>query len=144
MASRVKGIIKTPFLVNANFLTKYIFLFVQFLAHNKAMQHFSSKKKMSFYDLWVGLPNCCKKGNSYKAFNVSPGQEFFLIQPHYKPVVFIVIVIVVGNGVGVPSSNPGRGCLRFTFTLMPLRKAWIYLFSQLWMLSDWAWYSNQS
>ena len=39
-----------------------------------------------------------------------------------------VKVIVVGNGTGDPSSFPGRGCLRFTFTLMSLGKAWIYLF----------------
>ena len=29
-------------------------------------------------------------------------------------------VIVGGNGIGDPSSNPRRGGLRFTFVLMPL------------------------
>ena len=37
-----------------------------------------------------------------------------------------VMVIVIGNRHGDPWSNPGRGCLCFTFMLMPLGKQWIH------------------
>ena len=42
--------------------------------------------------------------------------------------VFSVMVIVTENGINELSSKPGGGCLRF-FAQMPLRKAWIHLFS---------------
>ena len=42
-----------------------------------------------------------------------------------------VTLIVLGNGHGGLSSIPRPCCLRSTFALMPLKKAWIYLFSSL-------------
>ena len=45
-----------------------------------------------------------------------------------------VMVIVVGNGHGDTSSNPGRDWLRFHIALILLGKVWIQLFSlQLWV-----------
>ena len=45
-----------------------------------------------------------------------------------------VMVIVVGNGHGDTSSNPGRDWLHFHIVLIPLGKVWIQLFSlQLWV-----------
>ena len=51
-----------------------------------------------------------------------------------------VMVIVVGNGHGDTSSNPGQGLIAFHVALIPLGKVWIQLFSlQLWVNSraDW-------
>ena len=45
-----------------------------------------------------------------------------------------VMVIVVWNGHGDTSSNPGRDWLHFHIALIPLGKVWIQLFSlQLWV-----------
>ena len=33
-----------------------------------------------------------------------------------------IAIIVIGNEISNPSSNPGKGCLHFTFTLMHSRK----------------------
>ena len=45
-----------------------------------------------------------------------------------------VMVIVVGNGHGDTSSNPGRDNITFHIALIPLGKLWIQLFSpQLWV-----------
>ena len=58
-----------------------------------------------------------------------------------------VTAIVIGNGIGDQSSNPGWGWLRFTRCL---GKAWIHLFSlQLWINSRidyviWPWFGNHS
>ena len=40
-----------------------------------------------------------------------------------------VMVIIVGNGHGEMSSNPGRDWLHFHIALIPLGKVWIQLFS---------------
>ena len=40
-----------------------------------------------------------------------------------------LMVIVVGNGIGDPSSSPLWSCLRFQFALMAFGNTWIYLFS---------------
>ena len=59
-----------------------------------------------------------------------------------------VMVIVVGNGHGDSSSNPGWEWLHFHIALIPLGKVWIQLFSlQLWVNSrtDWflqPWWGN--
>ena len=58
----------------------------------------------------------------------------------------VVMVIVVGNGHGDTSSNPGL--ITFHIALIPLGKVWIQLFSlQLWVNSraDWVlqpWWGN--
>ena len=59
-----------------------------------------------------------------------------------------VMVIIVGNGHGDISSNPGQDWLHFHIALIPLGKVWIQLFSlQLWVNSrtDWflqPWWGN--
>ena len=58
------------------------------------------------------------------------------------------MVIVVGNGHGDTSSNPGRDWLHFHIALIPLGKVWIQLFfHQLWVncRTDWVlqpWWDN--
>ena len=45
-------------------------------------------------------------------------------------------VIIIGNAIGSQISNPGWGCF-ISFMLMPLGKAWIYLFSHHLAMSKW-------
>ena len=46
-----------------------------------------------------------------------------------KYMFIIVAFIVLGNGIGDQNSNPGQGCLHFTFVLMYKERVWIHYFS---------------
>ena len=61
-----------------------------------------------------------------------------------------VMAIIKGNEIGKQSSIPRQGCLCFNFTLIPLGKAWLHLFSLQQQGNSRAdrvfspWYGNQS
>ena len=74
--------------------------------------------------------------------NINGWQICICVQTLYFNLYFFfggargVMAIVVGNGHGDTSSNPGRDSLHFHIALIPLGKVWIQLFSlQLWINS---------
>ena len=88
------------------------------------------------YNHWPCVSSCLVGGtSSYFIDSLYPFVSIYL-SIYLSILPSGVVVIVIGNGHGDTSSNPGRDWLHFTIALIPLGKVWIQLFSlQLWVNS---------